>query len=249
MYGRAAADGGRQALRAWPLAVALPAYIGLIVAVLILTAQLGFVGGIAAGFGLAAVASSYLHLLALAVAGRRIGGSDIKESFGARIWDVASVMFAFWIINLLVSTFVTGIPKGPIIAVLIGLAMAILFNPVPEFLYQSTTRSFTLLVESARFISTRGLEWLFPNLLLGLVLLLPTGFLQGNAPMGERVLSLTALFSFKGLLQVILGVPLPLAPLLLIFLHWAMIFRGLLFQALTSSAGRQQSVRDVWGKR
>jgi len=31
---------------------------------------------------------------------------------------------------------------------------------------------------------------------------------------------LTALFSFKGLLQVILGVPLPLAPLLLIFLHW-----------------------------
>src|SRR5260370_3114911 len=87
MYGRAAADGGRQALRAWPLAVALPAYIGLIVAVLILTAQLGFVGGIAAGFGLAAVASSYLHLLALAVGGPRDGRPATKVSLRARPAD------------------------------------------------------------------------------------------------------------------------------------------------------------------
>src|SRR5258708_4908716 len=249
MLGRGAADGGRQALRAWPLAVALPAYIGLIVAVLILTAQLGFVGGIAAGFGLAAVASSYLHLLALGGGGRGIGGGGNKGKIWGPLLGGGEGVFALLVIYLLVRKFVLPDSQRAIIAVLIGLAMAILFNPVPEFLYQSTTRSFTLLVESARFISTRGLEWLFPNLLLGLVLLLPTGFLQGNAPMGERVLSLTALFSFKGLLQVILGVPLPLAPLLLIFLHWAMIFRGLLFRALTSSAGRQQSVRDVWGKR
>ncbi|HVR64197.1 MAG TPA: hypothetical protein VMU50_19995 [Polyangia bacterium] len=248
MYARTAAEAARLAVRAWPLALALPAYGGLLIAVLLLTSSLGVVGGIAAGFGMAAIGSSYLHLLALAVSDRRIGGSDIKESFGARIWDVVSVMFAFWIINLLVGALVSTAPKGPIIAVLIGLAMAVFFNPVPELLYQSATRSFALLIEAARFISARGLEWLFPNLILGVVLLLPTGVLGAGVPMGERVLRLTELFSIAGLLKTILG-SLVFAPLLLVFLHWAMIFRGLLFRALTSGGGRPQAVRDIWGSR
>ena len=249
IYGRAAAEGARQAVRAWPLAVALPAYLGLVIAVLSLALAMGRLGFIAILIGTAAIGSSYLHLLALAVAGRRIGGSDIKESFGARFWDVVSVMFAFWIINLLVGLLLSGNPKGPLIAVLVGLATTVFFNPVPELLYQSTARSFGLLAEAARFISARGLEWLFPNLLLAVVLLLPTGILRAGMPMGERVLSLTGLFSVGGLLQVAFAVPLIFVPLLVIFVHWAMIFRGLLFRALTTGSGRQQAVRDVWGRR
>jgi len=249
LYGRLAVKAARQAVQAWPLALALPAYAGLIVAILIITSKLGgLLGGIAAGFGMAAVASSYLHLLALAVGGRRIGMGDIKESFGARLWDVVSVMFAFFIINMLVTPLVGGLPKGQIVAVLISLAMTIFFNPVPELLYQSSTRSFGLLAEAARFISARGLEWLFPNVILGVILLLPTGVLQ-EPELGARLLGLQALFSMTGLTQVIIGMPLAFAPLLLIFLHWAMIFRGLLFNALTTSSGRQQTVRDVWGGR
>jgi len=38
-----------------------------------------------------------------------------------------------------------------------------LLQPVPELLYQSQSRSFGLLAESARFISKYGLEWLFPT--------------------------------------------------------------------------------------
>jgi hypothetical protein len=248
LYGRLAVKAARQAVSAWPLGLALPVYAGLIVAVLIITSSWGFLGGIAAAFGMAAVASSYLHLLALAVGGRRIGMGDIKESFGARLWDVVSVMFAFAIINFLVTAVMGSVPKGPIIVVLIGLAMAVFFNPVPELLYQSSTRSFGLLAEAARFISARGLEWLFPNVILGVLLLLPTGLLQAPE-LGARLLGLQALFSMTGLTRVIVGMPLAFAPLLLIFLHWAMIFRGLLFHALSTSSGRQQTVRDVWGGR
>jgi hypothetical protein len=249
MYGRAAAEGARLAVRSWPLAVALPAYLGLFIGVLSLALAMGQLGFIAVLVGTAAIGSSYLHLLALAVTGRRIGGGDIKESFGARFWDVVSVMFAFWVINLLVGFLLKGNPKGPLIVVLIGLAMTVFFNPVPELLYQSAARSFGLLVEAARFISARGLEWLFPNLILAVLLLLPTGILRAGMPMGERVLSLTGLFSVGGLLQLAFGVPLILAPFLVIFLHWAMIFRGLLFRALTSGGGRPQAVRDIWGSR
>ena len=250
MYARSAAEAGRLAVRAWPLALALPAYVGLVIAVLLVTSSLGSLRGIAVGFGLAPIASSYLHLLALAVTSRRIGGGDIKESFGARFWDVLSVMFAFWIINLLVGVLLGGTPRGPIIAVLIALAMAVFFNPVPELLYQSGARWFGLLIEAARFISARGLEWLFPNLVIGLLFLLPTGVLRAGVPMGERVLRLTALSSIGGLLVTILAVPVVFAPLLLVFGHWAMIFRGLLYRALTTAGGgRPQAVRDIWGRR
>ncbi|HEY2903190.1 MAG TPA: hypothetical protein VGL59_21590 [Polyangia bacterium] len=248
LYRHAAAQAARQAVRAWPLALALPVYVALILAIIYVTSSWGFVAGIAAGFGLAAVGSSYLHLLALAVAGQRITLVDIKQSFGARIWDVVSVMFAFFIINMLVSVVVGGVPKGQIIATLVTLAMAVFFNPVPELLYQSQTRSFGLLIEAARFISTRGLEWLFPNVLLGLVLLLPTGVLDGSA-LGARLINLTGLFSLNGLLGVVLSVPRIYLPLLLAFLHWAMIFRGLLYLGLSTGGGRQQAVREKWGRR
>jgi hypothetical protein len=248
LYRRAAVQAARLAVKAWPLALVLPVYAALIVTVLIITSRWGFFGGIGAAFGMAAVASSYLHLLALAVAGRRITVTDFKQSFGARIWDVVSVMFAFFIINLLVDMVVSGMPKGAIIATLVALAMAVFFNPVPELLYQGSSRSFGLLGEAARFVSAHGLEWLFPNVLLAVVLLLPTGMLSGTE-MGARLLSLAGLFSVKGLTLLIVGLPRIYAPLVLIFLHWAMIFRGLLFQYLLTGIRRGQSVRDVWGSR
>jgi hypothetical protein len=248
-YGRVASQAARQALRAWPLALGLPVYAALVVLVLVLTSGKGFVGGIFAGFGMAAIASSYLHLLALAVVDQKITLTAIKESFGARIWDVISVMFAFMIINLLAGPLLTGTPKGPIIAVLISLAMAVFFNPVPELLYQSQSRSFGLLAESARFISRYGLEWLFPNIILAVIVLAPTDVLDGPE-LGARLVNLQALFSLTGLTRTIISLPPAIAPLMLILLHWAMIFRGLLFAELSSGIGnRQQRVRDVWGKR
>jgi hypothetical protein len=57
------------------------------------------------------------------------------------------------------------------------------------------------------------------------------------------------LFSLNGLLGVVLSVPRIYLPLLLVFLHWAMIFRGLLYLGLSTGGGRQQAVREKWGRR
>jgi hypothetical protein len=249
LYGRVAAQAARQALRAWLLVLGLPVYAALMLLVLVLTSGRGLVGSIFAGLGIAVIASSYLHLLALAVGSQRITFAAVKESFGARFWDVISVMFAFFIINFLAEPLLTGTPKGPIIAVLVSLAMAVFFNPVPELLYQSQTRSFGLLAEAARFISKHGLEWLFPNVILAVIVLAPSGVLQGPE-LGARLVGLQRLFSLTGLTGTILSLPPQFAPVILILLHWAMIFRGLLFAELSSGLGnRQQRVRDVWGPR
>jgi hypothetical protein len=42
-------------------------------------------------------------------------------------------------------------------------------------------------------------------------------------------------------------VPLWMLPLMLLFIHWAMVFRGMLFHELSSGiSARQRAIRDAW---
>lgn len=250
LYGRLGVKAARHALRAWP--VALCVFIYALVAQLAssLLAPLGLVGGFIASFVIAALVSSYLHLLAMAVEGRPPRLADLKESFAARLWDVVSVLFALWVIDLGVSVLTGGMGhQGMIVRVMIGLAMAVFFNPVPELIYLGSSRSFGLLADAARFITKHGLEWLIPNLLIGIVVLLPTGLL--NAPeLGAKLVILQSLFSLQGLTALVQSIPKLLLPLVLLFVHWAMVFRGLLFRELSSGlSARARAVQDVWGRR
>jgi hypothetical protein len=248
LYGRSALQALKQALRAWPVAFSLLLYAVLMQVVSVLAAPLGMVGGFLIGFAGAACISSYLHLLAQAVAGRKVTLVDLKESFRSRFWDVVSVLFAFWIIDFGVGALVGGMgPKGALVKAMIGLTMAVFFNPVPELLYLGSSRSFSLLADAARFISAHGPEWLVPNLLIAAALLAPTGLLNGPE-MGARVLQLQSVFSIEGMATVIASIPRWLAPIMLLFVHWAMVFRGLLFGAINSGGARRQAVRDVWGR-
>jgi hypothetical protein len=249
LYGRLAGKALRLALRAWPVALSVFVYTVVAEVASAMLGRFGLVGGIAAGFLIAALVSSYLHLLSVAVSGRPLRLDDLKQSFGARFWDVVSVLFALWLINIAVSMLTGGMGRqGPIVRVMVGLAMAVFLNPVPELLYLGSSRSFALLVDSARFISKHGPEWLIPNLIFGVLVLLPTGLL--NAPeLGAKLIRLQSLFSLDGIAQLVIGIPTIFKPVLLLFLHWAMIFRGLLFEALASGrSARQQQVRDVWGR-
>jgi hypothetical protein len=251
LYGRLAGKALRLALRAWPVALLVFVYTIAAQVVSGLLAPYGMVGGFAAGFVIAALVSSYLHLLSVTVGGRPPGLADLKQSFGARLWDVLSVLFALWVIDIAVTLVTRGMgPQGAIVQVMVGLTMAVFLNPVPELIYLGSSRSFALLADSGRFISKYGLEWLIPNLILGALVLFPTGLL--NAPeLGAKLIRLQSLFSLTGIAQLVSRIPLVLAPVMLLFLHWAMVFRGLLFEALASggSARREQQVRDVWGRR
>jgi hypothetical protein len=64
------------------------------------------------------------------------------------------------------------------------------------------------------------------------VLLAPTGLIQ-HGPLAMRLLAFQSLFSLDGLTTTVNRVPLWLAPFMLIFMNWAMVFRGLLFTELS----------------
>jgi hypothetical protein len=225
-------------------------YAAIFLLTIQLVAPLGQAGGFVLGLVLAACFSSYIHLISHAVSGTRVRFADLKASFRVRFWDVISVLFAFWIIHMIL-TYVIGPAAGakaPIVVALVGLAMAVFFNPVPELLYQGSSRSFQLLMESARFISQHGLEWLLPNVLFAVALLAPLGLLRG--PAGLVVLNVSGLLSpdsdGMGLFRIFSRAPLYLQVPMLVFIHWAMVFRGLLFAELMQGGSRKRALRGAW---
>jgi hypothetical protein len=231
----------RRAVKAWPVAFSLIVYAIIFAVAARLLVPLGIVGGLLLGLVAAACASGYLYLLQQAVRGLPLRFDDLKRGFSALFWDVISVMFALWIIGLLVSLIVGGAgERGDAIAAMVALAMAFFLNPVPELIYLGRSRSFELLLESARFVRANPLVWFVPNLLFALALLAPTGALSVAHP-GELLLVFTSVFSPGGLAAAFSMLPLWLLPLLLLLVHYAMVFRGLLFEGLSGGSARRRA--------
>jgi hypothetical protein len=230
----------KRAVAAWPVAFSLIVYAVVFIAAARLVGGLGIVGGFILGLVGAACISGYLYLLSQAVQGMKLRFDDFQRGFGALFWDVISVMFALWIIGFIVGMLVKGAgPNGPAISAMVALAMAFFLNPMPEMIYLAKARSFDLLLQSSRFVLANPVAWFLPNLLFALVLLAPTGSLSVGHP-GELLLVFTNVFSPEGVAALFLAFPLWAMPLVLLFVHYVMVFRGLLFQGLSTGGARRR---------
>jgi hypothetical protein len=234
----------RRAVRAWPVALSFLIYALIMMAAGAVLAPMGMAGGLVLGLVVAACWSSYLELASQAVSGSkiRLSWGEFRRTFAARLWDVVSVMFAFWIISLLMGPALTG-PQGERVAAVFGLAVAFFFNAVPEILYQGHSRSFGVLVASGRFMVANPVVWLLPNLAFATLLLLPTGRLAVKQP-AELLLVFGNTFSSPlGLVTMFAAWPTWTWPLVLFALHYMMVFRGILFRELASGSPRLRAFR------
>jgi hypothetical protein len=238
LYRRVTVLAARRAAAAWPVALSLVAYAIIIYVGVLLTAPLGIVGGFLVGFAIAACWSSYLELISQAVAGSkiRVRWDDFKRSFGVRLWDVVSVMFAFWIIGLVTGPLEKG-QNGEAIAAILGFAMAFFFNAVPELLYLGHSRSFALLMDSAKFVMAHPVVWLLPNLVFAAIALGASGNLAIHHPAEILILFGTTFSSPAGPLLILARLPPWSWPIVLAGLHFVMVFRGVLYTELTSGGG------------
>jgi hypothetical protein len=246
LYRETAVLAFKRALKAWPVAFSLIVYAIIFMAAAWLLAPLGLIGGLLLSLVAAACGSGYLYLVLQAVRGLPVRLDDLRRGFSALFGDVISVMFALWIISLFLGVFVQGAGEhGAAILAMIGLAMAFFLNPVPEMIYLGKSRSFALLLDSARFVFANPVAWFLPNLIFALIVLAPTGGLAVSRP-GELLLVFSQLFSPAGVAQIFAkfvfwGFPrVLLLPLVLLFLHYVMVFRGLLFEGLTSGGSRRR---------
>lgn len=242
-----------RALRAWPVALAVLLYAAIMAIGAALFGPLGLAGGFILGLLEAGCISSYLQLLSVAITGSRLSFADLKTSFLALLWDVIGVLFALWILSFLIDALVRAAPERALfIRAAFGLLVGLFLNPVPEIIYQrrAAGRTTELLLTSARFIQEHWVEWFIPNVVLGAGLL-GLAFGVGALRTHELMISLPSLFSLEGAYQLgpaLLsgGASLWRAPILLAGCHFAMVFRGLLFQELSTGGWRGRALRSSW---
>lgn len=207
----------------------------------------GFVGGLLVGLINAAAIGWYLALLETVVIGRRRArADDLRDLLGALMWDVISVLFVFWIASLIL-----GATIPALLPVLVP-AATILFNPVPEIIYQQRSgRGMEVLQDAAKFMQTNWPEWLGPHVAAAGVLAL-WGLLVGGG--GVSITLFLELFGMFGPWFGFLSAPttalsllsmdpiaIAAAVLLLLFVHGFMLFRGVLYQRLASSSRRSRA--------
>jgi hypothetical protein len=231
-YADIAVVAAKRAARSWLAALSIPIYALLFLLLASLVAPLGIVGGILVGIFGAACFGGYLTLLKLAVDDSPIHLRDLKDGLRA-VWDVMTVFFVLWILSLIVGMVVAAAgSRGPAVMGVVNLAMAIFFNLIPELICHSRNRGVALLQESA---------WFVPNLIFAFVILWATDTLSFTSA-GENLVRLSQLGSQAGVLALIAGSGWK-APLLIAFVHYVMVFRGLLYLELSSGNARMRAFR------
>jgi hypothetical protein len=232
----------RRAARSWLAALSIPIYTFAFVLAARVLLPIPMIGSMALGFLSAALCAGYLSLLASSVAGQPISWGDLKSGMRA-IWDVMSVLFILWIASMVLGPIVRGAgARGPAIEGMVQLAIAIFLNAVPEVLYAGGARGLEAMKRSASFVMEHPVGWFVPNLVLAFVFLWATNTPSFSSP-GELLTTLAGLASAHGVLALVVDNPLWKIPLLVAFVHYAMVFRGLLFKELGTGSSRMRDFR------
>jgi len=226
MYAVALKRSWECARKNWVVSFAPVAY-GVILAIVVsLVAPLGIIGGLLFSLASQACVSSGLFLVKNMVDSNKADFNDFLNGFTVYLWELLGIAFILWIPLRLLAMALATAPNGDLIYFLIKLALYILLNPVPEFIYQTRASGIELISSSYNFIVENWIEWLIPN-----ILLLAVGYF------------LMALFE-----TLIFGLPAFVALFLYAFivglgLTYFMIFRGFLFAQLHGTTRRSRLYR------
>jgi hypothetical protein len=243
LYQRALVDSFALTVRhAW-IVLLVPLYTILLGLVEVAAAPLGFLGGFLMYLAVAACLSSFLTVIGEAVAHQRVRFAELGQTFGRYLGSIITIVFIFWIIHLLLGLIVSENPGMLWLAVAVNTGIFVVFNAVPELIYQGQRDGLALLEDAVQFLRDNTVEWLFP-LAVMLAPLFATDLREGFVAMANLGAT-TVLFWTRnaiaewlpgsGDLQNLLATALASAAIV-----WIMLFRGLLFRSLWRSGRRQR---------
>ena len=221
----------------------VPAYTLVLQLVTGLAMNLGFAGGFVVFLAVAACASSFLAVIGEATCHGRVRFDEISQTFGRFFGRIITVFFLFWIVKLLLGMIVSTNPDLLWVTIAVNTGIFVVFNPIPELIYQGRNDGMALLEDAVQFTRDNLVEWLVP-----LALMLAPFFLI-DPQIGFLVM---ARLGVQNGLDLVIGVVagwLPLSGIALtltatalasVLIVWAMLFRGFLFKALHESGRRQR---------
>jgi len=226
LYATAAREAWQSVGKNWIVSFAPLAYGMILSAAGSLALPFGILGGVLLALVSQACVSSCLYLIENIVRIGRTNFDDFVKGFTVYLWELVRIAFILWIPMRIVSVALAGVPNGALVFALIQLALYILLNPVPEFIYQTRTSGLELISVSYNFVVENWIEWFVPNVIMTVA--------------GYFVLQLLGLFTYglPGFLQVFV-----LAFGFGLCLTYFMVFRGFLFSELHGSTRRSRVFR------
>lgn len=185
-----------------------------------------------------ALISSYLYILHNVVKCNKFEFKDIKRGFRVYLYEVSRILFIGWlagvvVFNFLVPIIVTSLrgylDYSTFINIIVILVL-IAINPLPEVIYQKNYTGLDGIKYTFEYMKDNWVEWLIPNVVLLGILYLITG---------STITSLFStgigfnfnMFSIKGIVLYFIGQ---------VIFSFTMIYRGLLFEMLSTSNRRKR---------
>ena len=242
MYAEAIREGSKSLVAHFWIVGLIPGYTMLLGLVATLGMSLGFLGGILQYLAMAALLSSFLSILEEAVSHQRVNFAGLGSTFGRYFNSLISVLFIFWILDLVLGMIGQNSANSLWLILSVKTAIFVVFNPVPELIYQGRRDGMGLLEDAYRFTLANTLEWLFPMfLILGPIFAIETHW-------GLVVMSQLSPTNALSMISTILMQGLPASPWTTILstlvasalLTWIMLFRGFLFRSLNRGGRRQR---------
>ena len=242
LYHQAAKETWEKGLRSWWVGFLPLLYGPVFFLCAVFTAPLGFIGGLLTGLALAMCVSSYLYFIEGVVNGNKMHFNEIVDSWRPHFGSVINILFLLFLVQYTLA-FLTppGDQTAMLLASLIELILLIILNPIPEIIYQGRSDGFAMLQESVDFLRSSGVEWFLPLIALAIfsTIFIPLPQLEGPLQFGRLTFPTTVGGVAQGsLFGLVWGV-------VSAFLLFAiMVFRGLLFRALSGSTRRQRIFRS-----
>jgi hypothetical protein len=243
MYRRVFVDSISRCLKHWQFLIL---HLSYFLVVSLCSGVASSVGGLAGGFFLgmfiAVILGSYFLTISLAVQDEKTSLKEVAQRSFELFGPVINVLFALFIFKI-IGQFVFVSPQTQWLEKVMNLLITILLNPVPEMVYQRPSGLLEMCADSFEFIKENSVEWFLPLF----VLLLPLFFLLPFS-LRDSLIFFTTTNAFD-LLEIMflnfadLRLLASYAPYYLGFLfftYFLFVFRGLLFQELSSSSRRRR---------
>lgn len=199
---------------------------------------LNIVAGIALYFLSVGLISSYLYILYSIIKYKKFEIKDIKTGFKVYFYEVSRVLFIGYIAGILAFRLVVpvlansmgGYLDAATIINIIMIIVLVVINPLPEVIYQKGHTGLDGIRYTFEYTKENWIEWLIPNaILVGLLYIITGNTVTNLFSTGISVGS--NLLSVKGIGLYLIGQ---------IIFSFTMIYRGVLFDMLSTSTRRKR---------
>ena len=208
---------------------------------------LGFFTGILMFVIISAIISNYLYLLDNIIHHDKFTINDFKYGFKAYLRKIYTILFIGWVASLLynmifaniLGRLLVGVISPSLLSFLGSILIFILLNSLPETIYQKHYQPVDTISYAFNFIKENWIEWGIPNIIFIALYYITSGDLFNNLfRLNLLNLAFNFDFNYKSIIVYILGQ---------IIFSFMMIYRGVLFDILSTSTRRKRMfIRNMY---